>query len=189
MWPPRVPWGRPPRARPPDGSRPAKAAAAQPPGGGDARRGAAAPDLAPPQALLRRRRSSACGGARSGAAAPRRASPPPGGCAAAAFAGRLPSGGLARGGRPQGTRGGHMAARQRQDEAGTLPPLALDGDRAAVRLQDAGGDRQAQSRPAAAVGEEHVEDALTVLRTDAGTVVLHGGDRLSLRAHLARYRD
>src|ERR687887_921613 len=60
--------------------------------------------------------------------------------------------------------------RQLDQEARTAAPARLDGDRAAVLLDDAVGDRQPETRPGADLlrREERVEDALLELARDAG---------------------
>ena len=52
--------------------------------------------------------------------------------------------------------------------------VGVDPDEPAVRLDEGLGDGQAEAGPATtAVLAEHLEDAFTVLRRDAGTVVGH----------------
>ena len=59
-------------------------------------------------------------------------------------------------------------------EGGAFVGLALDGDGAAVFLDDAPGDEQAQAGAVGLGGEERLEQALHVLGRDADAVILDG---------------
>src|SRR5471032_186298 len=85
------------------------------------------------------------------------------------------------------------ASRQRQGDAeqGAMAGLALQGDGAAVRVDQLLGDEQSQSQAAAAVMLHHalegVEDAFLVLAADADAVVAHFDDGAVLRRRQADF--
>src|SRR3954462_14550085 len=70
---------------------------------------------------------------------------------------------------------------QRDRESGAAADFAVDGDAAAVALDDAVDDRQPQPTTFTYIlgGEERAEDARQNLRRDAGAVVGDANDYLS----------